>query len=207
MTRHARPPRAPWLVVGLLILSALIPSTVAAHAELVETSPAADATVEGTPTEISATFSEGIEPDSGLSLRDAAGDEIASGGLDPDDPARLLISPVPELAPGTYEVRWTSVTDDGHIERDTWSFTVTAAPTPTPSPTPSPTAEPTASATPEPTATPEPSPTAAPSPSADGGDQAGDASEVILPIVVALALVGIVGGFLLTRRGRSTPTS
>ena len=135
--------------------------------------------------------------------RGAAGRSLPR--LDPDDAARLLISPVPELAPGTYEVRWTSVTDDGHVERDTWAFTVTAAPTPTPSPTPSPTAEPTASATPAPTATPEPSPTVAPSPSADVGDQAGDSGDVLLPIVIALAVVGFVAGYLVSRRGRTAP--
>ena len=192
------------LLLVLIVASLLVPSVAVAHAELETVVPEADATVQGTPTEISATFSEGLEPDSALSLRDDSGGEIASGGLDPADPARLLIDPVPELTPGTYQVRWTSVTDDGHIERDTWSFIVTAPP---PSPTPTPSAAP--SATPAPTASPTlaPSPTVAPSPSADGGDATGDSSDVILPIIVALALVAIVGGFLLTRRGRSTPST
>lgn len=205
MTRHARRPRAPWLVASLLVLSALSPSIVAAHAELLETSPLADATVAGTPAEISATFSEAIGADSALSLRDAAGDEIASGGQDPADPARLVIGPVPDLAPGTYKVRWTSVTDDGHVERDTWSFTVTAAPTPSPSPSPSPTPEASASATPEPTTTAPPSSSAAPSPTADGGDPAADGGDALLPIIVGLVLVGLVAGYLVTRRGRPAP--
>jgi hypothetical protein len=125
--------------------------------------------------------------------------------LDPADPARLVIDPVPELAPGTYEVRWTSVTDDGHVERDTWTFTVTAPPTPSPSPTPSSSAAPSATPEPPPTPSPVPTPTVAPSPSADGGDPAGSGNDVILPIILGLALVGLVAGFLVTRRGRTTP--
>src|SRR5687768_4192452 len=91
------------LVATMVVAALLLPATVAAHAELLETTPADGATVEGTPTEISATFSEALESDgSTLELRDGAGESLATGDLDPDDPARLLIADVPELAPGTY---------------------------------------------------------------------------------------------------------
>jgi methionine-rich copper-binding protein CopC len=192
----------------LLIGSMLLPAGVLAHAELEATVPADAAAVEGSPIEISATFSEALAIDgSSLTLRDASGGELATGGLDPADQARLLIDPVPELAPGDYEVQWAAATDDGHLERGTWTFSVTAAPTPSSSPAPSPTAAPSATATdaPSPTSTAALSPTVAPSPSPDGGSSAGDTSDVILPIIIALALVAIVGGFLLTRRGRGTP--
>ena len=68
---------------------------------------------------------------SSLELRDAAGTSLAEGGVDPADDLRMAIDPVPELAPGTYAVQWQAVAVDGHIERDTWTFTV-VAPTPTP---------------------------------------------------------------------------
>ena len=191
-----------------LALALLVPAVVTAHAELLETSPVDGATVEGTPPEISATFSEALEVDgSGIALHDPAGDEVAEGGLDPDDPARLLIAEVPELAPGEYEVQMTIVTDDGHVDRPTWSFTVVAAPTPSPSPTPSPTAsavpsvEPTATAAPSPT----PAPSAASTPSASPGpveDPAASTSELILPIVVLLAIVVVGVGVLMSRRNR-----
>ena len=192
------------LLMMVLGVALALPAVAAAHAELERVAPDADATVEGTPTEISATFSEALDPDSALSLRDASGTEIAKGGLDPADPARLVIDPVPELAAGAYEVRWTSVTDDGHVERDTWSFQVTAA---APSPTPSATSAPSATVAQTPSPTIAPSPTLAPSPSADGGASTGDTSDAIVPIIVALALVALVGSFLLTRRGRSTPST
>lgn len=186
----------------------LFPGTAFAHATLLEATPADGATVEGTPTEISAKFDEPLETDgSTFSVRNAAGERLAVGRIDPDDPTRLVIDPVPELAPGEYEVRWRAATADGHAENDTWSFTVTAItptkalPTPTSSPEPSdaatPSAEPSPSATPD--GTPAPSPSASPGPSDPAGSGDGD---VILPIIAALAIVLIAAGFLLSRRGR-----
>ena len=80
MTAHPRRTRArPLLLLLLLGIAAIAPGGVAAHAELEETLPAADATVEGSPTEVSATFSEALLADgSSLSLRDAEGAEIAA---------------------------------------------------------------------------------------------------------------------------------
>jgi methionine-rich copper-binding protein CopC len=186
----------------------LFPASIAAHAELLEATPADGATVEGKPAEISAKFDEPLLTDgSTFSLRNGAGERLAAGQIDPDDATRLIIDPVPELAPGGYEVRWRAATADGHAENDTWAFTV-VAPTPTkalPTPTSSPersnaatpSAEPPPSATAEPTATPAPS--ASPGPSDPAAASAGD---VILPIIAALAIVLIAAGFLLSRRGR-----
>ena len=203
MTTRHRPLASLGALLLLVLASLAAPTLVAAHAELEATTPDADATVDGTPTEISATFSEALEVDgSSLTLRDAAGTELATGGLDPDDATRLVIGSVPALVPGAYEVQWAASSDDGHLERDTWTFTVAAPP---PSPTPSPSVAPSSTVAPTPAPTEVPSPTAAPSPSADGGSSAGDSNDVILPIILALALVAIVGGFLLTRRGRTTP--
>ena len=115
----------------------------------------------------------------------------------------MIIDPVPELAPGVYEARWTAKGSDDHLERDTWSFTV--VPAPTPSPTPAATPASSASAEPAPSATPEPTPTPASSPSASPGPTDPAAStdgDVILPIVVGLAIVLVVGAVLLSRRNR-----
>ncbi len=186
-------------VAAVLLAS---PGLVSAHAELIEGVPADGATVEETPAEISATFSEPLETDgSTFSLRNAAGERLAVGRIDPDDRTRLLIEPVPELDPGVYEVRWRAASADGHAENDTWSFTVTPAPDPTPAPTPASTTGTVPSLSPSP----EPSPTAAPSPSGSPGpsDPAAAADgDVILPIIAALAIVLVAAGFLLSRRGR-----
>jgi methionine-rich copper-binding protein CopC len=197
-------------VIAALALALVVPAGVLAHAALDVPTPADGATIEGQPSSIEATFTQDMKADgSSLELRDADGTSLATGGVDPDDPRRMVIDPVPELAPGTYEVRWTTLSaEDNELDRDTWTFTVIAAATPEPTPEPTPTPEPSASAapsTPAPTATPAPTPSPVPSASAPPDDgAAGSGSDVILPIVIGLALVVVGGGFLLSRRGRAT---
>lgn len=181
----------------------LVPAVVLGHAELDSPTPPDGATVEGSPVTIEATFTEALDADdSSLQLRDASGTVVASGGVVEGDDLRMAIDPLPELAPGEYEVRWTTLSaEDPHVERGTWSFTVTAAPTPEPTPAPTPTAAASDSPTTEPT-TP---PTVAPSPSPSGdGDPAAEGGDVILPIVAALAIVAIAGAVLLGRRSRAS---
>lgn len=200
-------------IVALAAVTAtllLFPAIAAAHAELLEATPADGATVEGTPPEINARFTEPLETDgSTFSLRNAAGERLAIGRVDPDDPTRLVIDPVPTLQPGGYEVRWRAASADGHAESDTWTFTV-VAPTPTKAlPTPTASAEPseaaTPSAEPSPSVAPDATPASSPSASPAPGDPAGASdSDVILPIIAALAIVLIAAGFLLSRRGRPT---
>jgi methionine-rich copper-binding protein CopC len=188
--------------VAALVL--LLPTTVAADAELVETTPADGATVVGTPDELVAVFDvELVVEESSLSIRNAQGERLAVGRVDPNAPTHLLISDVPELAIGTYEMRWTAGAADGHVERGTWTFTVAQATTTPGTPAPTETASPSAAATAS--AAPSPSETAAPTPSASAAptDPSGAAgNDVILPIIAALAIVLIGAGALLSRRGR-----
>jgi methionine-rich copper-binding protein CopC len=188
---------------ALAALVLLFPMTVAAHAELDVATPADGSTVEGTPSEVSGTFTQAIEPDgSSLVLRDTANKVVARGGPDPDDDKRMVIADLPELAPGTYEVQWTTISaEDGELARGTWTFTAAIAlkspGTPAPAETASPSAAASASATPEPSAAPTPS--ATPVPTDTTGSAGGD---VILPIIAALAIVLIGAAALLSRRGR-----
>ncbi|MEX1173166.1 MAG: copper resistance CopC family protein [Chloroflexota bacterium] len=191
-------------------LALALPAGVAADAELVSSAPADGATTQGSPAEIIAVFSEPLRADgSGITLRDAAGTTVATGQLDPADPSRLIIADVPDLAPGEYEARWTAASDDGHLVRGTWAFTVELAPTATPAPTTAPTASP--SSSPSPTGVPSSSPSAAPSPSpspapsGDGDEPAAGTADVLIPIIAGLAVVVIAAGLLMGRRDRTSP--
>jgi methionine-rich copper-binding protein CopC len=206
----------PSIVLCAVAVTLLLPATALGHAELSRSRPEDGATVEGAPDEIVGRFTQDIDPDgSSMLLRDPSGATIAEGALDPENDRRMVISPVPELAPGEYTVRWTTNSaEDGEIARGTWSFTVVAAPSPSASavPTASPTPDATAGASVEPSpsavASSEPSPTAAaspePSPSPEPDSTAGG-GDVVLPIIAGLAIVAVTAGFLLTRRGRGTP--
>ncbi len=200
--------RAAALTIALFV-GLVLPATAAAHAELVATTPVDGATVVGSPGELSASFSEDLTGESTLSIRNAAGERLAVGRPDPADARRLLIDPAPTLEPGTYEMRWTTFSDDGHIERGTWSFDVTAAePSATPTaPTAAPTSAPSAPASLGPSSgpseTPAPTSSVGPGPTDPPADAGGD---VLLPILAALAIVAVGGVLLLGRRGRSGPT-
>jgi len=187
--------RAAPILAAASLIAFLIPGPVAAHAALDVPTPADGTTVQGTPTEVAGTFTQDLETDgSSIQLRNEAGDVVASGVLDPTDARRMVITALPELEPGDYEVRWVTLSaEDGELERDTWSFTVVA---PASSATATPTVAPTDAATAPPT----------PTPSIDGREVDPAAADVVVPIVAGLAIVLIVAGLLLRRRGRAGPS-
>lgn len=162
-----------------------MPPAIAAHAALDAASPADGATLEGTPTEVAGTYTQDLVADgSSLQLRDASGTVIATGGVDPADARRLVITDLPGLVPGEYEVRSTTLSaEDGEVDRATWTFTVVAALTPAPTATPA--------------------PTVAPTPIDHQASSGASDSDAIVPIIAGLALVLIAGVVLLSRRGRT----
>jgi hypothetical protein len=195
------------VLAALLTLLALVlaPGVALAHAELESSSPADGAVLAVAPAEITGDFSAAVDPArSSMELRGPDGAVLATGGVPGDGPAtRMTIAGLPELAPGAYEVRWTTVTaDDNGVERGTFAFAVAAA---TPSPSPSPSLSPTAATTgtseaptvapPTPTATPvQTDPTAsAPPPDAATGD-------LLLPLAVLGAILLGGGAWLALRR-------
>jgi methionine-rich copper-binding protein CopC len=185
-------------LAAVLVLAAL-PLSAAAHAELVSTVPSNGDTVIGPPERISATFDEALGANSAIELRDAAGTTLATGGVDAADPTTLSLVP-PDLGDGSYEVRWTAVAEDGDITRGTFTFSVALPPTQLPTPTSAPSATPAATAsqaTPAATAL-TPSPT--PAPSAAPTEPTAGTTDVLIPIVVAVVLLGGFGAWLLRRR-------
>ena len=194
-------------LAAVLSLIAL-PSVAAAHAELDTATPEDGSTVEGTPDEIAGTYTQDLDPArSSLRLQDPNDQVIAEGVVDPENVRRMVITDVPELAPGDYTVRSTAWSaEDNEVERVVWGFSVVAGPTPSPTPTPTPvpsaTPEPTPSATP--TATPTAAVSATPAPSGGDGSATPTGSEVLLPIVAAIAILAI-GAVWFLRRGRSEP--
>ena len=184
----------PLLAGALLAVAAVSP--VLGHAELVSSDPANKAVLDTPPTVITLTFDEGVVGKSSFKLIGPGGDTVGTGGPAKDGDDTMTLDGL-ALTPGAYTIEWTSVADDGDVERGTLSFTVnepTPAPaTPTPAPSQASTA-PSAAPSPTPTATPVPSPAVDPEPVATSSG-----TDVLFPIIAALALVGVIGALLLRR--------
>ena len=95
---------------------------VSAHAKLLSTAPAAGAVLAAAPKVLILDFNENVQL--GVLKVSAAGKEI-SVPYDSGASAAHVAVPLPALAPGTYQVRWSALTvDDGHVVKGTFSFVI-----------------------------------------------------------------------------------
>lgn len=112
----------PMAVAALL----LTPGPVGAHAELMSSSPAADAELETPPTKVVVAFDGELDPAaSGFVVTDGAGLEVGAGEVDLEVAERNELRGAVEIEePGTYTVAWTAAAADGHAQEGTLTFTV-----------------------------------------------------------------------------------
>ncbi len=189
--------RSRLLTISALIAALLLmPPAVLGHAELDTASPGPGDEVVGSPAELVATFTQDLDMSrTTLEVRDASGATVADGPELGDGPRELRLA-LPELAPGEYEVRWTSFSaEDSELERGRYSFTVLPAPTPTPAPSIAPTIAPASAPATAPPSTPAATPVASAAPApGDGGVAA------LLPIGIAAVVLVAIGAWLLRRR-------
>lgn len=204
MTPH-RPIRRLATLVAASLAVLMLPGLAAAHSELVSSVPAANAVVQSPYTgPIVLTFTEHLASGSKADLVDASGATVASATVDADAKTMTFTLTTP-LPPGGYEVRWVSIADDGDLLRQpVVPFTVAADPSSSASSVASAGPSASAAATAAASAVPSVAPTVAPSPSASGGDTSGGGSDVVIPIIVALIILGAGAAYLLTRRNRPT---
>lgn len=193
--------------VLVLALAALVgsPGLASAHSDLVSTIPEDGAVLAEAPTELVFTFSEPLMPDFvrfiALSPDGTSEDLIVTGVEGPV----ATVSWPGGAGPGTWDVQYRVVSQDGHPVNGGILFTYDADPAPVPSPTPEPTSsEPTAAPTPEPIA--ESSVEASPSASATdtattpAASTSSNGGWIIAGIAVAvLALIAVVGVVLRSR--------
>ncbi|HEY3164887.1 MAG TPA: copper resistance protein CopC [Candidatus Limnocylindrales bacterium] len=187
-------------MAGLLAVFAGLGRSVAlAHAELDSVTPADKSTVLGTPAEIVMTFTEKLDPNkSSIKLVDPAGTVVVQGStVDAGTPPTMRLALPTVFAPGTYTIRWISVSaEDGDLDQGTTTFTIAAAVSAEPSAAPS--AGPSAAASGQPISV-APSPAASASPTTP----AASTGDTVVPIVVALILLAALAAWLLRGRGRT----
>ena len=110
-----------------VLLSLLLASPAAAHAELVNTTPANGAQLTRPPAEIQMTFTESINlVDDGIRLVDHVGATVPTP--EPTVDAQTITWPMPaDLPEGPYVVTWRVVSADGHPISGAFSFGVGTA--------------------------------------------------------------------------------
>jgi methionine-rich copper-binding protein CopC len=96
------------------------------HARLVTSSPAGGAQVGESPRVVTLAYDEAVKLAKLTLTRDGKTITVAVDSSAPG--AKSVTVPMPPLAPGAYELHWTALsTDDGHVTKGTFTFTVLGA--------------------------------------------------------------------------------
>ena len=126
-----RPRLARWLLVVTLAACTLIgltATTIAAHASLSSSSPAAGSVVDAAPGEIVLHFTEPVDlTTDAVRLIDSTNATVALGTVDQSQGSSSIVAAIPQaLADGTYLVAWSAVSADSHPIRGAFTFSVGA---------------------------------------------------------------------------------
>jgi copper transport protein len=119
------------LVVAALVALAA-PAAASAHANLVRVRPANGVVLATPPTAVRVLFDDAIRPGPGVeAVRTGGGSVLARSAYVPHRNPRELVVPLRRgLANGSYSIRWSVISDDGHNERGVTAFAVGAGAAP-----------------------------------------------------------------------------
>ena len=118
------------LLLALAVGPLLSPPRSAAHAIVLESSPAHDAALAESPARIVLRFNSRIEAAlSRVTIETVNGKPVAlPAARDAGGEVNRLVVPVGPLAPGTYIVRYRVLAADGHVTEGALRFSVKASP-------------------------------------------------------------------------------
>src|ERR671937_540639 len=117
-------------VVACAAVAALVaPAVASAHANLVRLRPANGVVLATPPAAVRVLFDDAIRPGPGVEVvRNGGGSVLARAAYVPRRNTRELVVPLRRgLANGSYSVRWSVISDDGHNERGVTAFAVGAS--------------------------------------------------------------------------------
>lgn len=116
-------------LLAALAAALALPAAAAAHATLRSTAPPDGARLGAAPRTVTVVFDDVVRVGSGNAAVDnATGRSVLAGASTSDNVLTLRLQP--RLPGGDYSVRWSIVSDDGHLERGVLAFAIggTAAP-------------------------------------------------------------------------------
>jgi len=117
-------------ILSILLFLLTITTSVAAHSELVKSEPEVGASLENSPAQVTAWFSQELDSQtSNMRVFDAQNRQVdnGDGSVDLNDLDHLtMVVSLPPLPAGKYTVHWTSVSaEDGDAEEGEFTFSVT----------------------------------------------------------------------------------
>jgi methionine-rich copper-binding protein CopC len=107
------------------LLLMAVQTTALAHAKMTASKPADGSTVTAGVSEIELNFSHPLRL-SMVHVRDAAQHDVPLKSQLPTPLASVVKVDVESLTPGSYQVSWTAVAEDGHVMKGTFAFSVKA---------------------------------------------------------------------------------
>jgi methionine-rich copper-binding protein CopC len=113
------------IFLAALLLCAAPLARASAHAMLEHANPPVGGSVATSPKQLELSFSEAVVPHfCDVQVADPSGRAVQTGALATASGGRVLIVPLPPLAPGEYTVRWQAVSVDTHRTEGRFGFRV-----------------------------------------------------------------------------------
>jgi copper transport protein len=111
------------VIPAVAFVALALPAAAAAHANLVRTDPASGAVLASSPRVVRVVFDDVVRVGPGIEAIRNGGGSVLRGA--PSATADTLTIPLrPHLPDGDYSVRWSIISDDGHLESGVLAFAV-----------------------------------------------------------------------------------
>ncbi len=116
-------PKVKRVLPAVAFLALALPAAASAHANLVLTEPASGAVVARAPAVVRVVFDDVVRVGPGIEAVRNGGGSVLGGA--PTTQGKTLVVPLrPHLPDGNYSVRWSIISDDGHLESGVLAFGV-----------------------------------------------------------------------------------
>jgi hypothetical protein len=112
------------LRIAVVVALVLIPRAASAHAVLVQSMPAIDATVQGPEVAVAIKFSSRVDGARSTLMLSISDGQSKSLAIERQSSPDTLTTHATDLSPGKYAIRWQVLATDGHVTRGEIPFRV-----------------------------------------------------------------------------------